>query len=235
MRANGPELVIFTLIALVAVVNIALYGGFVDAGDPVEGGTDRDRTQAVREAAERAERDDNPRLPGRFVATQGRTHTPPWPLDAADHVPFCSGDETERCYASNPPTSGLHLPVAPNVVIDGATLRLPPEPGFYNVEIPREAIPHIQEHAGVFVGYRCSSDACERMVEKLRTAVRLQLYAGRRVVMAPDSDLEDETIAIASWTRIDKFLADDFSEGRVRAFIETHSCRFDPEGLCEGS
>jgi hypothetical protein len=50
--------------------------------------------------------------------------------------------------------------------------------------------------------------------------------------MAPDSDLEDDTMALASWTRIDKFLADDFSEGRVRAFIDAHSCRFDPEGFC---
>jgi hypothetical protein len=235
MRANAAELLIFTLIALVAVVNVALYGGFIDATDPVEGGSvaDRERRRELQEAARRAEQDDDPRLPGRFVANQGRQHTPPYPLSAEDQVPFCEqGEVSDDCYASNPPTSGLHVPVARNVVIGESTLNLPPDPGIYEVEIPREAIPHLQEHAGVFVGYRCSTEACQLMVEKLRSAVQLQLDAGRRVVMAPDADLEDDTIALASWTRIDKFLADDFSEGRVRAFIETHSCRFDPEGFC---
>jgi hypothetical protein len=236
MRANAAELIIFTLIALAAVLNLALYGGFLDGADPVEGeaAADRERIEQRREAARRAEEDDDPRLPGRFVETQGRQHTGPYPLGPGDEVPFC--DEAERsddCYASNPPTSGLHLPVQLNVVIGNVVLNLPPEPNIYDVEIPREAIPHIQEHAGVFVGYRCSTAACERMVDRLRTAVRAQLDRGARVIMAPDSDLEDETIALASWTRIDKFLADDYGESRVRAFIEAHSCRFDPEGFCE--
>jgi hypothetical protein len=235
MRANAAELFIFTLIALVAIVNVALYGGFIDATDPVEGGSvaDRERREQRAEAARAAEEDDDPELPGKFVETQGRQHTPPYPLGAEDQVPFCEeGEVSDDCYASNPPTSGLHLPVARNVFIGDVTLNLPPDPNIYDIEIPREAIPHILEHAGVFVGYRCSTPACEGMVDKLRTAVRLQLDAGRRVVMAPDSDLELDTIALVSWTRIDKFLADDFGEGRVRAFIEAHSCRFDPEGVC---
>jgi hypothetical protein len=233
MRANAAELFIFTLIALAGVINIALYGGFIGAADPVEGGTDRAAIADRREAARRAERDDSASLPGRFVEDQGRAHTPPYPLGAADQVPFCQEDAiSDDCYASNPPTSGRHLPVARNVVVNGVTMNLPPDPNIYDVEIPRESIPHIQERAGVFVGYRCSSAACDAAVEKLRAVVRVQLDRGERVVMAPDSDLEDETIALASWTRIDKFLADDYSEGRVRAFIEAHSCRFDPEGFC---
>jgi hypothetical protein len=233
MRANAAELVIFTLIALAAVVNVALYGGFINASDPVEGGSDREQIEARREAARRAEEDDDPALPGRFVRTQGRNHTPPYPLSAAQQVPFCEeGARADDCYASNPPTSGLHLPVARNVVIDGTTLTLPPDPGIYAVEIPREAIPHIQEHAGVFVGYNCVSPACEQTLGRLRTDVQLQLDRGRRVIMAPDSDLQDDTMALASWTRFDAFPADDYTEGRVRAFIEAHSCRFDPEGVC---
>lgn len=201
--------------------------------------------------------DPDPNLPGTFVPAQERGHFNRTFNPDREPLPFCDGvataDETgassvsiatplageqNDCYSSNPPSSGWHLGVQRNVeVAPGAAINIPPDPDVYpaDIEIPREAIPHIQEHAGVFVGYRCSSDACEQVVETLRTAVRLQLDAGKRVVMAPDSDLEDETIALASWTRIDKFLADDFSEGRVRAFIETHSCRFDPEGFCEGS
>jgi hypothetical protein len=50
--------------------------------------------------------------------------------------------------------------------------------------------------------------------------------------MAPDSDLDADTIALASWTRIDSMPAAEYDDARVRAFIEAHSCRFDPEGFC---
>ncbi len=234
MRVNGPELLTFTLIFIAILVNVGLYGGFIEAYDPAGGAPNTEQQDARRAAAARAEADDSGDLPGRFVATQGRRHTGAWPLDASARIPFCpEGDIADACYASNPPTSGLHAPVARGVVIDGAVINLPPEPGIYDVMIPREAIPHLQEHAGVYVGYNCGADACDAAVEQMRTLVKQELSLGARVIMSPDSDLVEDTIGLASWTRFDTFAAEAYTDGRVRSFIKAHSCRFDPEGFCE--
>jgi hypothetical protein len=227
MRVNGPELFVIALILTAALVNVLLYFGPIVREDGVYA-ADTPRIRAAR-----AERDDSESLPGRFVATQGRRHTPEWPLAPDERVPFCEPDAVEdTCYASNPPTSGLHLPVARTVVIDGETLNLPPDPGVYRVEIPREAIPHLQEHAGVFVGYHCASTACDDAVVRLRLVVQQELSLGARVVMSPDTDLDDDTIGLASWTRVDVMRAGDYDDARARDFIKAHSCRFDPENFC---
>jgi hypothetical protein len=238
MRDRGPEPFVFALLIAAAVFNVAVYcGPFVLDSDARHIGmlppcAEREESPN-RAAARRAECDDSDDLPGRFVESQGRSHTPAWPLDANERVPFCDeGDAHDGCYASNPPTSGLHLPVAQSVAIDGEIVRLPPDPGIYEIEIPREAIPHLQEHAGVFVGYNCDSNDCFDAVEDLRAVVEGQLRGGARVIMAPDSDLDADTIALAAWTRVDVMAADDFDDVRARDFIEQHSCRFDPEGFC---
>ncbi len=233
MRASGHELLVFTLIFLGTLLNVALYGGFIESHDPVGSAPDAEQRDLRREAAARAEQDESDDLPGRFVATQGRQHTGTWPLDASARIPFCREDEiADTCYASNPPTSGLHVPVARNVLVDGANLNLPPEPGIYAVEIPREAIPHLQEHAGVYVGYNCGSAACAAAAAQMRTLVKQELSLGARVIMSPDSDLAEDTIGLASWTRFDTFDAEKYTDARVRSFIKAHSCRFDPEGFC---
>jgi hypothetical protein len=110
---------------------------------------------------------------------------------------------------------------------------MPPEPGIYDFPVPRESIPHIQEHAGVYAGFHCASDACNDAATRFRTIVRQELQLGERIVLSPDPDLPVDTIALASWTRVDRFAAGDFSADRVRAFIDAHSCRFDPEGFCD--
>jgi hypothetical protein len=203
--------------------------GFFDLSRLPEG-----NAPTVREptAADLAEADDSPDLPGRFVPTQGKQHTGPWPL--RERIPYCEDDDLrDDCYASIPPTSGLHVPVQRGARLsDGVTAPLPPNPGIYDFDLPREAVPHIQEHAGVFVGYNCESDACRSAVEELETVVLQELSLGERVVMTPFSDLDADTIALASWTRVDAFAASDYDAGRVREFIQRHSCRFDPEGFC---
>ena len=49
--------------------------------------------------------------------------------------------------------------------------------------------------------------------------------------MAPYSDMEPDTIAITSWSRIDKFGVEDYSLDRVEGFIDAHYKRFNPEGF----
>jgi hypothetical protein len=70
-------------------------------------------------------------------------------------------------------------------------------------------------------------------VEKLTALVSQELALKARVVLSPDPDLADDAIGLAAWTRVDVFAAEDYDDGRVRAFIKAHSCRFDPEGFCK--
>jgi hypothetical protein len=221
------ERTLAAMIALLAVADAALYGGVLTHGDArAIGGLP---AGALR-ADQRAEIDDSASLPGRYVPPQGRKHTPGgYPLPA--RVPFCAPDAiADTCYASNPPTSGLHMPVERVRLEDGHVLQVPPDPGVYGFVIPREAIPHIQEHAGVYVGYRCTSGCAA--VDAATQVVRQELALGARVVMSPDPDLAPDTIAAASWTRVDVMSLADYSDDRLRAFIKAHSCRFDPERFC---
>jgi hypothetical protein len=224
------------LIALFAAINVAFYSGAVGsrdettdasraAGAPIATGTPA-RPDIV------AESDASADLPGRFVPTQGRQHTEPYPLQT---VAFCPpGQVRDDCYASNPPTSGLHLPVEPLIVLPGGQrLKVPPDPGIYDFAIPRESIPHLEEHAGVYVGYRCGTDACGEVLDRLKAVVSQELSLGERVVLSPDPDLDADTIGLAAWTRVDVFGTSDYSDARIRSFIKAHSCRFDPERFCK--
>jgi hypothetical protein len=232
------EVLLLSLIAALVALNVAFYSGTIGSS----GGTaDASRAAVVPIAAGTpvrpdvvAESDASPDLPGRFVPTQGRQHIQPYPLET---VAFCPpGQVRNNCYASNPPTSGLHLPVESLIVLPGGQrLKIPPDPGIYDFAIPREAIPHVEEHAGVYVGYRCEGDACDGLLESLKTVVTQELSLGARVVLSPDPDLDRDTIGLAAWTRMDVFGVTDYSDARVRSFIKVHSCRFDPERFCKAS
>jgi hypothetical protein len=193
----------------------------------------------------------DPTLPGTFYPDQGRGHLAGGYTPGQPQRPFCPGVANARndnaaasgagddCYNSNPPSSGEHLGVQRNVDLgNGVTLaQIPANPGVYPpaVEMPRNSIPHILEHAGVFIGYHCAeSDAeCERVVAGLEGLVNERIdNFDERIVMAPDSDLLVGTIALAAWTRVDSFPVGDYTTERVTDFTSTHSCRFDPEGFC---
>jgi len=230
------------IIVFLVLLNGVLYSGVfqsenavspASAANPASPDTSPQQKSAVALAAERAETDDSDRLPGTFVPSQGRQHTGTYPL--RQRVPFCAPEHVDSsCYASNPPTSGLHLPVQGTVRLQtGQMLKLPPDPGVYDFAVPREAIPHIEEHAGVYVGYQCATDACRTTVERLKDLVTQEISLGQRVVLSPDPDLSDDTIGVASWTRVDVFGAGDYSDERVRGFIKAHHCRFDPEKFCK--
>jgi hypothetical protein len=142
------------------------------------------------------------------------------------------------CYNSNPPSSGRHLGVQRNVDVGGGlVINIPPDPDVYphDVEIPRDAIPHILEHAGVYVGWNCAEgdQACLDTVQQVEDLVNQRIDNNDdRVVMSINKDLPEGTIGLASWTRTMVFPYAEYSEDAVRDFISTHSCRFDPEGFC---
>jgi len=143
-----PSLIAITLIAVVGMFDLVVYGGFVEGEDAIDvlnpAGTVT--AEQARARAQTAELDDSSELPGRFVPNQGRQH-----VDFGESVEFCAeGEVSDQCYASNPPTSGLHLPSQRGVTLEsGQRLDMPPNPGVYEFAVPRESIPHIQEHAGV--------------------------------------------------------------------------------------
>jgi hypothetical protein len=159
-----------------------------------------------------AETDDSPDLPGQFFESQGREH-----LALGTVYPLCGDGVTEDCYASNPPTSGPHDPV-------------PVQRGIYDDPQPKEKMIHNMEHAGVIIWYNCTD--CDEVVDELKDIALDFLDDGKQLVMSPYPEMEPNTIALTGWTRLDKFSVDEFDEGRVRDFIETHECRFDPENFC---
>ena len=228
--STSTLLFILTLLPFIGF-NIAYYGGFVEGAVSGEDAV----TVAAPTAAQLAEQDSSSDLPGRFVPSQGKNHTGDYPLEK--RIGFCEPGRIEAtCYASNPPTSGMHIRVMRDVTLEsGDVVTLPPDPGIYAFVIPREAIPHIEEHAGVYLGYNCASAGCDATVERAKDLVTEEVALGQRVVMSPDPDLDPDTIALASWTRIDSFDANEYSDERARRFIEAHSCRYDPERFCPES
>ncbi|HYM14832.1 MAG TPA: hypothetical protein VEZ14_04685 [Dehalococcoidia bacterium] len=145
------------------------------------------------------------------------------------------------CRNSNPPSSGEHLNVQNNVDVGGGNLiKIPPDPDVYppDVVIPRDAIPHILEHAGVFVGYNCASGdtACADVVKQLTDIVNARINRNdntSRIVMARDPDLVVGTIGMSSWTRVLDMRYQDFNKKTVDDFLAKNSCRVDFEGFCK--
>ncbi len=151
-----------------------------------------------------AENDDSPTLPGQYFPPQGRDHLPP--------------GERYEAYNSNPPTSGPH---SPEVL----------EWKVYDEPQQREKAVHNMEHGGVVVWHHCVSAACEDVVRQIRGVVEGYLSEGALVVMFPYPEMEDDTVALTSWTRLDKFPASEYTEERVRRFIQVHERRYNPEGM----
>lgn len=106
-------------------------------------------------------------------------------------------------YNSNPPTSGPHA---------GSDA----EWGVYDKELPDGVLIHNLEHGGIWISYKPGANP--DVVSKLASIVK---ELGRKVIMAP-RPANDADIALAAWTRLDKFSAAEFSEERVRRFIKAH-------------
>ncbi len=154
-------------------------------------------------------------------------------------TPAASSTPPQDCYSSNPPTSGDHLGVLRDVDLgDGVTIaQLPPPPAVYDpdIEIPREAIPHILEHAHFFVGYNCADgdEACQDVVNELEDLVNDRIDNNdNRIVMANDSDLPEGEVAAASWTRVLRMPFGEFDRGAFEDFFSAHNCRIDWENFC---
>jgi len=172
-------------------------------------------------AAVQREQDQDPSLPGRWVDPFGSY--PDTGFHVEGTVPLCEETTTTvdaegrvSCYTSNPPTSGPH----------GST---PVRRGIYSEPVSREQLVHNMEHGAVVIWYNCSD--CDEVVASMREVAQAFLEDGRELVMAPYPDMEADAIALTAWTRLDKFSVGEYSEERLRTFVEAHERRFNPEGF----
>jgi hypothetical protein len=143
-------------------------------------------------------------------------------LHVVEVIPICTSEQLAAgkisdplCYNSNPPTSGPHngSPM-PFKVLDNPA--------------PKESLIHNMEHGGVVVWYNTDD---QNLIKQLADAVNAELDRRRLVVMTRYTEMEPNTIALTSWTRLDKFKTDEYSKKRVTDFIEENSKRFNPEGF----
>jgi len=169
------------------------------------------------------------------------TATPQATGAAGDGTAAATPSPTPRtdCYASNPPTSGQHLGVQRNVDVtgNGDLINIPADPDVYpeDIVMPRESIPHLLEHAGVYVAWNCAEDnqECRSAVEDLTDLVNDRIdNHDDRVAMARSTDLPEGYLAIAAWTRFIYVPASEYDRDVFEDFISDHACRFDPEGFC---
>ena len=100
--------------------------------------------------------------------------------------------------------------------------------GAYRDPFEAESVVHNMEHGGVVVWYN-SSDISVR--DRLEEWVVDEGERGAFVVLMPYPDIPDDTVAITSWGRRDVFPVSDLTEDRVKDFIETFNCRFNPESF----
>ncbi len=207
----GPAVL---LVAAVGVIGLAAYL-VVQSGR-----LGRDRFAA----AVRAEADADPALPGQFIDLQG-IYGSPYPGDAP-HVR--AAVDYAAAGNSNPPVGGplWGSTVCPNDPT-AAPLYCGPAPwGIYREPWRAEVLVHNMERGGVVIWYR-TADLAAR--DDLEAIVRDQLESGKYIVLAPYPDMENESIALTAWSRIDKFPAGDLNKDRVVRFIQAHERRFNPE------
>jgi hypothetical protein len=135
---------------------------------------------------------------------------------------FAAGEAYNE-YNGNPPTTGPHASVYAQW-------------GIYEEPQPKEQMVHNMEHAGVIVWHNCgggdeplSVDECAQLKNDLASIVQPAVADGEMIVMTPYADMQDR-IALTAWRHLDSF--NDFDEQRVRTFLETFECRYDPENIC---
>ena len=207
------------VIAIAAVIGYAVY----QAAKPA------DSTPAWLTA----ELNDDPNIPGQYIPphpgfdgvfdsgtnpnSDDRRH-----FNAGQVVPICTQDQIDAgtvsnplCYTSNPPTSGPHSTT--------------PQ-GFGNMvnPAPKENVVHSMEHGGVYIWYNTTDQAAIDLIKKV---VNDNVDRNRFVGSTIYTDMEPDTIAITSWTRLDKFPVTDLTKDRLQHFIDVNQRRFNPEGF----
>jgi hypothetical protein len=214
---RGPNMTMIAAVlggvAILAILAYAVYQA--STGDGVPGW-------------HKAELNDDPNIAGTYFAPHPGIDGQPETGDERRHfntgqvVPICTQEQLDSgnisdplCYHSNPPTSGPHTQT--------------PQ-GFTNLEnpAPKENIIHSMEHGGVYIWYNTSD---QEAIDLLKDVVNNNTDRRRFVGSTIYTEMEEETIAITSWTRLDKFPVSELTRERLQDFIDDNHKRFNPEGF----
>jgi hypothetical protein len=216
-RGGLPVIPILIAIGVVAIVAVLAYAV-----------TQANNTNTGPSASQKAQMNDSPDIPGVYY--------PPHPgsdgqLDTQDDrlhynpgtsIPICTQQQLDAknysnplCYTSNPPTSGPHSSTPmPFKVLENPA--------------PKENLLHNMEHGGVVIWYNTTDQAA---IAQLKKIAQDNIDRKQFVVMTQYPDMEAETIAVTSWTRMDKFPVGELTRDRVQNFIDVNEKRFNPEGF----
>lgn len=212
-----PVIPILIAIGVVAIIAVLVYAV-----------TQVNNTDKGPSASQKAQMDDSPDIPGVYY--------PPHPgsdgqLDTQDDrlhynpgtaIPICTQQQLDAknyssplCYTSNPPTSGPHSSTPmPFKVLENPA--------------PKENLLHNMEHGGVVIWYNTTDQAA---IDQLKKVAQDNIDRRQFVVMTQYAEMEPDTIAITSWTRLDKFPVGELTKDRVQKFIDVNEKRFNPEGF----
>jgi hypothetical protein len=130
---------------------------------------------------------------------------------------------------SNPPAGGPHWNGACGDTPSESPANCgPAQWGYYREPWDAETLVHNMEHGGVVIWYNTEN---QQVISELEQMAEDRVSDKDIIVMAPYPSMEEETMAITSWSRIDKFPMSDYSRERVETFININLCRFNPEDL----
>ena len=212
------------VVAIVAVIIYAVAQANTGGGQP---------------AWLKAELDSSPNIPGQYIPphpgfdnvfdsgtnpqSDDRQHFQPGTV-----VPICTQDQINSgnvgnplCYTSNPPTSGPHSSTPmPFTILQNPA--------------PKENLIHNMEHGGVVIWYNTQN---QDAINALKEVAQFNIDRKRFVVMSAYDGMDADTIAVTSWTRLEKFTVADFlkdqnaSKDQIQTFINKNLMRFNPEGF----
>ena len=215
-QRRARRLPLVPLVAVVVVVGVVALIAFVVTQSG--GGSGSSNEDAIA-----AEADRDPALPGEFVDLV-EIYGGPY-NETAGHVSVAVDYEADG--NSNPPAGGPHWSGSCGEDPSEAPPFCGPAPwGVFREEWQPETLVHNMEHGGAVVWYNTDD---QDVIDTLEALVEQHLLDDDIVVMAPYSGMEDDTIAVTSWSRIDKFPTSEFTEARVEAFLDAHVRRFNPE------
>lgn len=217
-QGGGPSIPIVPLLVLVgalAVAGLVAYLIWQQGRSAGEG------------AGVAAEADASPDLPGEWVDL-AEIYGGPYSATAGHarrNVDYVDDGN------SNPPAGGPHWGSSTCTTDpeDNPPFCGPAPVGIYRTPWEPETLVHNMEHGGSVIWYNTTDQG---VIDDLESLIRDRLEDRELLVLTPYFEMEEETIALTHWSRIDKFPVSEYSQERVDEFLDAHECRFNPENIC---
>ena len=179
---------------------------------------------SANDAAQAAEANASTDLPGEHVAV-AEIYDGPYGQDA----PHVRRDVDYAEEQGLPPAGGPHW--GSSACGDSAessdAFCGPVRAGFYRSAWDGESLVHNMEHSAVIVWYNTTD---ETIIEDLRDFGLDNGGLFNVVTFFPE--MEEDTVAITSWSRRLVMSVSEFDRDKLQDFFDVHECRFDPESFC---